>query len=306
MSSDEVKDTLAIYVTGDTHGSQRYGRFSVDGFMHRFGTEAFPEQKDLSKDDYVIVCGDFGGVWETDRKRVREPASEKYSLDWLEDKPFTTLFVPGNHENYDRLTGCRDERLLGCWLYEKMPPEEKEKLRAGYPGKLWHGGRVRELRPSVLMLERGEIFDIGGKSCFAFGGARSHDIGDGIIDPADYPDERSFKRDYAVRREGMIRVKGISWWEEEMPSRDEMDRGRDNIRAFMESHERLDFVVTHDAPASDKQALGIDGTDEMSDYLESLRGEMKYGKWFYGHLHGNCMLYGNHYLLYEQIVRIDE
>ena len=77
------------------------------------------------------------------------------------------------------------------------------------------------------------------------------------------------------------------------------------MNSFMESHERLDFVVTHDAPASDKQALGIDGTDEMSDYLESLLGEMKYGKWFYGHLHDNRTLPGNHYLLYEQIVRID-
>ena len=44
---------------------------------------------------------------------------------------------------------------------------------------------------------------------------------------------------------------------------------------------------------------------ELSDYLESLRGEMRYGKWFYGHLHGNRTMFGNHYLLYEQIVRID-
>ena len=46
------------------------------------------------------------------------------------------------------------------------------------------------IRPSVLMLERGEIFEIDGKSCFAFGGARSHDIMDGILNPADYPDEQ--------------------------------------------------------------------------------------------------------------------
>ena len=32
------------------------------------------------------------------------------------------------------------------------------------------------------MLERGDIFVIDGKYCFAFGGARSHDIQDGILE----------------------------------------------------------------------------------------------------------------------------
>ena len=44
-------------------------------------------------------------------------------------RPFTTAFVSGNHENYDAL--------------------------AAYPQAEWHGGRVRTIRPSVLMLERG-------------------------------------------------------------------------------------------------------------------------------------------------------
>ena len=172
---------MAIYVTGDTHGSQSHGRLSVDGFMHRLNTTSFPEQKELGKEDYVIICGDFGGVLETNRSCVQESAEEKNSLDWLESKPFTTLFIPGNHENYDRLMGCQDERLLDSWFYAKMPPEEKEKLRRGYPRENWHGGHVRVLRPSVLMLERGDIFVIDGKYCFAFGGARSHDIQDGVL-----------------------------------------------------------------------------------------------------------------------------
>lgn len=37
-----------IYVTGDCHGNYR-----------RFATEIFPEQREMSKDDYVIICGDF-------------------------------------------------------------------------------------------------------------------------------------------------------------------------------------------------------------------------------------------------------
>ena len=295
---------MAIYVTGDTHGSQSHGMFSLDGFMRRLNTSSFPEQKGMGKEDCVIICGDFGGVWETDRFRARESPAEKAGLDWLEGKPFTTLFVPGNHENYDRLTGCRDDRLLNSWFYAKMPPEEKEKLKLGYPREIWHGGHVRALRPSVMMLERGDIFDIGGKSCFAFGGARSHDIQDGILDPAAYPDEESFRKEYRARRGGMIRVKGVSWWEAEMPSREEMERGRENVRAFMKDHEQIDFVFTHDAPASDKLCLGYGGIDGLNRYLESLRDDMKYGKWFYGHLHDNRRVSENSFLLYEQIIRV--
>ncbi len=296
---------MAIYVTGDTHGSQSFGGSSVDGFLHRLNTSSFPEQKRMCKEDYVVICGDFGGVWHTDRFCVRESPSEKDGLDRLEEKPFTTLFVPGNHENYDRLTGCRDERLIGSWLYAKMPPDEKEKLRRGYPKKEWHGGYVRVLRPSVLMLERGYVFGIDGKSCFAFGGARSHDIQDGILDPADYPDKASFGKAYRAKRGGLFRVRGVSWWDAEMPSPEEMDRGRRSISAFMEDHDRIDFVFTHDAPSSDKLRLGYYRIDELNRYLESLRKLMKYEKWFYGHLHDNRQVSESSLLLYEQIVRIN-
>lgn len=76
---------MAVYVTGDTHGD----------WMSRLKTSSFPEQKEMTKDDYVIILGDFG-LWDNSKR-------EKYNLDWLEDKPFTTLFVSGNHENYDIL-----------------------------------------------------------------------------------------------------------------------------------------------------------------------------------------------------------
>ena len=295
---------MAIYVTGDTHGAQSPGICSAGGYMQRFSTASFPEQKEMGKDDYVIVCGDFGGVWSTDRFRARESPAEAAGLDWLEQKPFTTLFVPGNHENYDRLTGCSSERLLSSWFYAKMPPEEKEKLKCGYPRKEWHGGHVRVLRPSVLMLERGDIFDIGGKSFFAFGGARSHDIKDGLLDPADYPDEDAFMKQYRAWRGRMFRVKGISWWKEEMPSGEEMKHGLENLRAFRASHEKIDFIITHDAPASDRYLIGFGEIDMLNRYLESIRGQVKYGKWFYGHLHDNRQVSENSYLLFDQIVRI--
>ena len=46
-----------IYITGDTHSD-----------FSRFTEENFPIQSEMTKDDYVIICGDFGGVWKLKRR----------------------------------------------------------------------------------------------------------------------------------------------------------------------------------------------------------------------------------------------
>ena len=125
---------MSIFVTGDTHGA-RIGYSTTDGFIPRLNTLNFPIQKELTKEDYVIICGDFGGIWDTSTTAFKESSAEKWALDWLESKSFTTLVVLGNHENYDRIMGIKDEKLLNSWLFEKMPPEEKEKFKKGYPQK---------------------------------------------------------------------------------------------------------------------------------------------------------------------------
>ena len=129
-----------IYITGDTHSD-----------FSRFTKENFPIQSEMTKDDYVIICGDFGGVWTFEEESSRE----KEALDWLNNKNFKTLFVDGNHENYTRLYN--------------------------YPVEEWHCGKVHKIRNSVLHLMRGEIFNINNKKIFTFGGAKSHDIQDGIL-----------------------------------------------------------------------------------------------------------------------------
>jgi len=123
-----------IFVTGDIHSDPR--RLNVDSFY---------EQKEMTKDDYIIILGDFGLVWNKDK----ENKYEKHWLDWLEEKPFTTLFVEGNHENFDRLNS--------------------------YPVEEWKGGKIQRIRPSVIHLMRGQVFSIDGAVFFTFGGAMSID-----------------------------------------------------------------------------------------------------------------------------------
>ena len=89
---------MALFVTGDTHGALKYtslAKLNADGYIRRLSPSSFPEQNDLSKSDYVIICGDFGGVFSASTKTTRELPDDKNDLDWLENRPFTTLFVPG-------------------------------------------------------------------------------------------------------------------------------------------------------------------------------------------------------------------
>lgn len=293
-----------MFVTGDTHGPDKLGYHSVDGFMPRFNSQNFPEQKEMEGDDnYVVICGDFGGVWETNRFCTEEPKKERYALDWLDQKPFTTLVVPGNHENYDRLTGITDKKLLNCWLYEKMPEAEKQKLREGYPRAVWNGGFVRVLRPHVLMLEPG-VFTIHGKKCFVYGGARCHDIQDGVLNPADYASENEFKEAYdrSYEKGLLFRVKGISWWEQEEPGEEVEDAAWKMLDA---AGWKVDYVFTHDRPISDRILLGYPEETRIISFLERVKQRLDYRHWFFGHLHENRTLPGGkEHVLYEQLIRI--
>lgn len=85
---------------------------------------------------------------------------KEFSCKWFSEKKYTLLWIQGNHENYDMI--------------------------AEYPIEEWHGGKVRHIvRDKVILLERGQVFEIEGKKFFTFGGASSHDIQGGVLDRND-------------------------------------------------------------------------------------------------------------------------
>ena len=108
-----------IYITGDTHGLIDFEK------LLRFAKK----NKHLTKKDYIIICGDFGGVWD---KATLEEVLDKFSA-----LPFTILFVDGNHENFDMLNA--------------------------YPVEKWNSGKVHKIREDIIHLMRGQVFEIEGK-----------------------------------------------------------------------------------------------------------------------------------------------
>lgn len=256
---------MAVYVTGDIHGDPT-----------RLSKNSFYEQKDFSNnkdENVVIILGDFGLVWNRDK----ESKQEKYWLDWLNKKPFTTIFVDGNHENHKRLST--------------------------YPIKEWHGGKVHEIRTHVLHLIRGEVFTIDETKFFAFGGASSHDIQDGILDCNDSNWQEEAKK---LDKQGkyMYRVKDLSWWEEELPTDEEMQHG---INVLKENNNMVDFIITHSPSTSELYLMrgnNLYEPDVLTNYLEDIKVTTKYKRHLFGHMHMNKAINDKDICLYEQIVRL--
>ena len=247
-----------IFVTGDTHG-----------IFTRLNTKNFPIQKKMSKEDYVIILGDFGGIWNSQPDK-----NESYWMDWLESKSFTTLFIDGNHENFDRLDQLRIEN--------------------------WMGGNVHIIRPSILHLMRGQLFTIENQVIFTFGGARSHDISDGILEKNDI---RLKNSRWMRKHRYNIRINHLEWWQQEMPSSAEMEEGLNNLNKV---NLKVDVILTHCAPTSIQSSInhGNYMQDALTDYLEKIHNNVKYKSWYFGHYHDDLDINDKDRMLYNRIVRI--
>lgn len=230
---------MAIYVTGDTHRN-------IDTL--KLGLFA-DKNSQLTKDDYVIICGDFGGVW---AERTLED-----DLKIFENLPFTVLFVDGNHENF--------------WLLNSYPVTE------------WHGGKVHIIKPDIIHLMRGQVFELEGNTIFTFGGATS-------VDKA-------------------FRVEGESWWAEEMPSHEELEEAIANLKRY---NNKVDYIITHSCgeralmypPLRDRgRKFGLYPENHMLSYFEDI---VDYKHWYIGHYHLDGKLNENMTVLYNDIVTLGE
>ncbi len=231
----------------------------------------------FTEKDYLIICGDFGLLWARDREFA-------YHSRWLSNLPFRILWVQGNHENYDMI--------------------------AEYPLEPWQGGLVRHIvRDRILLLERGQIFRIEGHTFFTFGGAQSHDMQGGILDRSSPNFHRDRKR--ALRQDLPYRIRHESWWEQELPTKAEMQAGRDRLS---EAEYQVDYVITHCLSTGMQEMLaknlGESGRsyepDILTEYFQELEEKLSYKQWFCGHYHQDLRLNTRHRILYREIVHLEE
>lgn len=120
-----------ILITGDTHGQTDIDK------LYRL------KDMNLTYDDYLIILGDTGIMWNGDK-------NNNYLLRWYKKNvPCTILFIDGNHDNHAAL--------------EKLDISQ------------WNGGDVHIINKQIIHLMRGEVFIINNKIFFTMGGGNSVD-----------------------------------------------------------------------------------------------------------------------------------
>lgn len=124
---------MRIFLTGDTHGN-------ACGEMRLLNAENFEVGKTLTEDDILIVLGDFGLIFDPIMS-----AEEFYWLKWLADKPWTTCFIDGNHENFDRINSLPETVKWGGKVGVVDFANEK-------------GSKMSK---PLYHLKRGQVFDFG-------------------------------------------------------------------------------------------------------------------------------------------------
>lgn len=249
-----------IFLTGDTHGTLDVQKFSLENFVDR---------NKLTSKDFMIISGDFGGVWygkdfvkkymeelkaqniEIDKRYALLLDRDEATLSMYNQLGCTVLFIDGNHENFDALS--------------KYKVEE------------WNGGKVQFIKPNIIHLMRGEVYTIDGLKFFVMGGGESID---------------KYRR-----------VEGKSWWKEEMPSDEEYENGFANLEKV---NWEVDYVITHSAP--DNILYRINPTfqhNKLTNYLFVIDKQLQFKHWYFGHYHEDRKIDDQHTALYQNIVKID-
>ena len=119
---------FTVYITGDMHGD-----------IERLYDKEF---RKLKKNDVLIVCGDFGYIFDGGKL-------ENETKKFFATRKFVTAFVEGTHDNLDKINRSRVT--------------------------VWKGGKVHRIEGNLLHLMRGQIFKIDGNTFFTFGGGESID-----------------------------------------------------------------------------------------------------------------------------------
>jgi hypothetical protein len=145
------------------------------------------------------------------------------------------------------------------------------------------GGKAGKVSDNLYHLKRGEVYTFGDRKFLTIGGALSIDQ--------------------------WHRTEGISYWKEELLTREDTDNC---IRNLMkpEVDYQVDFVLSHTLPLRSQKELcsqlGFEMIkDPTADFLDEMYNRVAFKHWYCGHWHMNRILTGMTVTtLYELILEI--
>lgn len=144
-----------------------------------------------------------------------------------------------------------------------------------------YGGKAHKIRDNIYHLMRGEIYTIAGKQYMVFGGGESLD------------------KD--------IRKQGVSYWNEEIPSKEDWNNVRVNLNKY---NNYVDYVLTYTPPSADLRIIGAElGTNlgkgnNISQNLQLLSEGIKYKKWYHSYYHLDIEISRKHTNIYKAILEV--
>lgn len=223
----------------------------------RFSFRKHGSLKDLTDHDTMFILGDWGIFFNP----KENPKSVHYNLNFMNQKPWKWYILRGNHDNKSMWT---------------VGPEVQEGVRqCQYEDKIYEN---IFLIPDVAELE------INGHNILCLGGANSHDLFY-VVDPRDKKKMRSLRR-----RGCFFRIVGETWWPDE-----KMDLPQ--VKNFLDGKEEkhYDLILSHDHPAIinnyymfDQPSI-VSKPTEAEYYLEELRHNLNYDKWYFAHAHDESL-----------------
>lgn len=228
------------------------------------------EKISIQSDDYVIICGDVGLLWADDKEF-------RYNLEFFKTVPFTILWIGGNHDNYNMIQQYQVEN--------------------------WHGGKVRHIiQDKVIYLERGQIYNIEGKTFFCLGGASSHDIEDGILDRNSLDFKQQIKTLKRFKK-SHYRILDESWWKQELPSEEELNKA---LLTLQKADNKVDYIISHCCSSRVEELLGCKEHDRLTDFFNYIDNFVEFKHWYFGHYHQDCTMSDDkHTVVYYKFKKIE-
>lgn len=96
------------------------------------------------------------------------------------------------------------------------------------------------------------------------------------------------------------RIEHISWWKEEMPSKEEMEYALASLDTV---DWEVDAVVTHCAPKLIQRKIASwYENDQMTSFLDRICSDLKFKKWYFGHYHIDRQIDDKFFALFNNVV----
>lgn len=233
--------------------------------IERFSYKKSPELRQLDDTDVVVVCGDIGIMWPGYEKEA------KYVLNWLTTKPYSIIFIRGNHD-------------VEPW-WESCPASNGNTSITLLDGDLRIAAINGKTYDNVYLVTSSAILSICEKKCLCIGGAESTDAYNLF-----YPHEKE-KIKIAKSQGKWFRVIGKSWWPGEGINLAYL-KALLSRSYFNDFCHKFDYVFSHQSPAGycfsphnyrkDRRV-----PNEEQRFLEDLRLRQSFSfkRWIHAHQH---------------------